>query len=122
LLAIAVGATVAAPYVVTAVRGTRHQIRAGMRYESTAYDVLPQAIALAGGRRTVLACGPIVTQWFDVQAIARDLGVHSARVTIEPRVPGTLVSRRYASIVDKDRYPVRLATTRRWVIASSCRR
>jgi hypothetical protein len=122
LLVIAVGAAVAAPYFATAVRGTRHQIRAGMRYESTAYDVLSQAIARAGGRKAVLACGPVVTQWFDVQTIARDLGVHSSRVTIHLRVPGTLVSRRYASIVDKHRYPVRLATTRRWVIASSCRR
>jgi hypothetical protein len=122
LAVIALGAVVAAPYFATAARGTRHQIRAGMRYESTAYDVLPQAIARAGGRKAVLACGPIVTEWFDVQAVARALGVHSSRVTIVPRVPGTVVARRHASIGNRRRYPEHIAVTRRWVIGTSCRR
>src|SRR3954451_3349388 len=74
--------------VVFALAGARprDQVRGGM-HESNRYAALPSAIASAGGAKAVLACRPIYTEWFDVQAVARALHVHSADVSIHPRGP-----------------------------------
>jgi hypothetical protein len=119
-VAIGVLAAVSLVFCALAVSRTRDQIQGGQR-ESARYAGLPSAIASVGGARAVLACRPIYTEWFDVQTVARELGVHQFEVSIHPRVPGTVVARRGASIADPRRFPgVRL--TDRWVIASSCRR
>ncbi|HZC29258.1 MAG TPA: hypothetical protein VE269_05915, partial [Gaiellaceae bacterium] len=99
---------------------TRDQIRAGLR-ESERYAALPSAIASVGGARAVLGCRPIYTEWFDVQDVARELGLHEFEVSIRPRVPGTVVARRGATIADPRRFPAQHLTDQ-WVIASSCRR
>jgi hypothetical protein len=119
-VAAGVVAAVSAAFFASAVGRARDQVRSGLQ-ESARYAGLPSAIATVGGARAVLACRPIYAEWFDVQAVARALGIHGSEVSIYPRVPGTVVARRGASIADPRRFPdVRL--TDRWVIASSCRR
>jgi len=114
-----VGALALVFYALAAAR-TRDQVRGGM-HESERYAALPSAIASAGGRRAVLACRPIYTEWFDVQTVARALHLHSSAVGIHPAVPGTVVARRGATIADARRFPSRRVTDQ-WVFASSCRR
>src|SRR4051812_21343661 len=119
---VAIAALAVLAFVVFALAATRtrDQVRGGMR-ESERYAALPSAIASAGGAKAVLACRPIYTEWFGVQAVALALHVHSSDVSIHPRAPGTVVARRGARIADPRRFPaVRL--TDQWVFASSCRR
>src|SRR4051812_34911253 len=115
----AVGAMAVVVFALAAVR-TRDQVRGGM-HESNRYAALPSAIASAGGAKAVLACRPIYTEWFDVQAVARALHLHSSEVSIHPRVPGTVVARRGATIADPRRFPAQRLTDQ-WVLASSCPR
>jgi hypothetical protein len=119
LAAVAV-AVVTLVFFALAASRTSDEIRGGMR-ESERYAALPAAIASAGGAKAVLACRPIYTEWFDVQAVARALHVHSSAVSIHPAVPGTVVARRGATIADARRFPAQRLTDR-WVVASSCRR
>jgi hypothetical protein len=116
---VAVGAIAVVVFALAAAR-TRDQVRGGM-HESNRYAALPSAIASAGGAKAVLACRPIYTEWFDVQAVARALHLHSSEVSIHPRVPGTVVARRGATIADPRRFPAQRLTDQ-WVLASSCRR
>jgi hypothetical protein len=118
--AIAVVAAVAVVYFVPAATRTRDEVQRGLR-EADKYAALPGAIAAVGGPKAVLSCGPVYTEWFDVQAIARALGVRMSAVSIHPAVPGTVVARRGASIAESHRFPVKRRTAR-WVFASSCRR
>jgi hypothetical protein len=99
---------------------TRDQVNVGL-HESERYAGLPSAIASVGGAREILACRPIYTEWFDTQAVARELGVHEVEVSIVPAVPGTVVARRGATIADPRKFPAQRVTDQ-WVIASSCRR
>src|SRR3954452_24010847 len=119
-VAIAALAVLALVVFALAATRTRDQVRGGMR-ESERYAALPSAIAFAGGANAVLACRPIYTEWFDVQAVARALHVHSADVSIHPRAPGTVVARRGARSADPRRFPDQRLTDQ-WVFASSCRR
>jgi len=119
-VAIAAVGVVSVVFFALATSRTADQVRSGMQ-ESARYAALPAAIASVGGAKAVLACRPIYTEWFDVQAVARALGVHSSVVSIHPRVPGTVVARRGATIADPRRFRVERLTDR-WVIASSCRR
>jgi len=51
---------------------------------------LPEAIALAGGRARVLACGQPHATALQVPAVAWQLGLPTGQVGIEPRGPGVL--------------------------------
>jgi hypothetical protein len=119
-VAIAAVGVVSVVFFALATSRTAGQVRGGMQ-ESGRYAALPAALASVGGAKAVLACRPVYTEWFDVQAVARALHVHSSTVSIHPRVPGTVVARRGASIADPRRFPHERLTDR-WVIASSCRR
>jgi hypothetical protein len=99
---------------------TRDQVRAGL-HESERYAGLPSAVASVGGAREILACSPIYTEWFDTQAVARELGLHEVEVSIDVAPPGTVVARRGAAIADPRQFPAQRLTDQ-WVIASSCRR
>jgi hypothetical protein len=119
-VAVATVAAVAVVFFALAASRTTDQVRGGEQ-ESDRYAALPAAIEAAGGPKAVLACRPVYTEWFDVQAVARALHVHSSEVGIHPRVPGTVVARRGATIADRRRFPQQRLTAR-WVIASGCRR
>jgi hypothetical protein len=117
---VAVVGAVAVVFFASALTRTRDQVRSGM-VESRRYASLPAAVASLGGPKAVLACRPIYTEWFDVQAVARALDVHSATVSIHPAVPGTLVVRSGDRIADSRQFPNRRVTDQ-WVFASACRR
>ncbi|MDQ3241719.1 MAG: hypothetical protein M3Q43_10125, partial [Actinomycetota bacterium] len=51
---------------------------------------LPEAIARAGGRERVLACGRPHATALQVPAVAWQLGLPTGQVGIEPRAPGVL--------------------------------
>jgi hypothetical protein len=116
--AIALAVVIAAPFAVAAALRTRDQMRAGL-HESALQAALPAAIARAGGRSAVLRCGQLATEPFDVQVLARALHAHETEVTIEPRVPGTIVVRADSPLANDRRFRT-LARTKRWVVASSC--
>jgi hypothetical protein len=120
LAVVGVVALVAVVFFAHAASRTRDEVRGGM-HESDEYSALPAAIAAAGGPKAVLSCGTVYTEWFDVQAVARALGVRMSTVSIHPAVPGTVVARRGAAIADARQFPVQRLTDR-WVLASSCRR
>jgi hypothetical protein len=120
VVAVAVVAALAVAFFALAASRTADQVQGG-EHESDRYAALPAAIAAAGGTRAVLACRPIYTEWFDVQAVARALHLHSSAVSIQPRVPGTVVARRGATIADPRRFPQQ-RLTKHWAIAASCRR
>ena len=120
-IAVALLVVVSVVFGAYAVARTRDQMDGGLA-ESARYAVLDAAIARAGGPRAVQACGQVYTEWFDVQVIARALGVHMSSVSIHPDVPGTVVAHRGAPIADPRAYPRPLATTGQWEIATSCRR
>ena len=118
--AVGVVAALAVVFFVLAGFRTRDQVRKGM-YESARYAALPSALASVGGAKAVLACGRVYTEWFDVQTVARALGVRMSQVSIDPAVPGTVVARRGATIADPRRFPAQRLTDK-WVFATSCRR
>ena len=117
--AVGVVAALAVVFFVLAGFRTRDQVRKGM-YESARYAALPSALASVGGAKAVLACGRVYTEWFDVQTVARALGVRMSQVSIDPAVPGTVVARRGATIADPRRFPAQRLTDK-WVFATSCR-
>jgi hypothetical protein len=120
-IALVVALGVAAPSVVHAVVRTDDQVRGGL-HESSAYAALPAAIDRAGGPAAVLACRPLRTAWYDVQAVARLLHLHTREVGIRARGSGTILGRRGTRLPTPDpRFPTR-TLTKRWVILSSCPR
>lgn len=60
------------------------------RAEAALHADLPAAIARAGGRTRVLACGKPVATALQVPVVAWHLGVATGRVDIVPRPPGVL--------------------------------
>lgn len=111
---------VAAPFFVLAGERLRDQVDTANR-EARSFDELPAAIAAAGGRAAVLACGGVITTPFDTQALARALDVEEHRVGIVARPPDTVVVRRGQALSRAPGLRV-LAVTPRWVVASSCPR
>jgi hypothetical protein len=115
---IVAAAAISLPFAGLAVARTADQMRGGL-HESQQQAAIPDAVARAGGRAAVLRCGPVATKWYDVQAVARALHVHEFEVGLRPVVPGTIMARRGASLLNDRRFRVRTATSR-WVVASSC--
>ena len=60
------------------------------RAEATLHADLPAAIARAGGRERVLACGKPVATALEVPIVAWHLGIPTGRVDVVPRAPGVL--------------------------------
>lgn len=111
---------VAAPFVVLDAVRLHDQVGTADR-EARYFDALPGAIAAAGGRDAVLACGGVVTTAFDTQAVARALDVEEHRVGIFLRRPVTVIVRRGQALAASPGLRV-LAATPRWIVASSCPR
>jgi hypothetical protein len=118
--AIAAGIVVVAAFYGLAVVRTVDQVRGGV-HESEVQAALPGAVAAAGGRDAVRACGPIVAAWYDVQAVAWALHVHEGKVTLRATRPGTVFTRR-ALRLPADPRGAKRTVTDRWIIASTCRR
>jgi hypothetical protein len=91
-----------------------------VRVEADLYDLLPPAIAGAGGRAGVLRCRPLYSSAFEQQAVAWALHVHTDEVRILPAPPGTALAGR-ASALTRDPRFTRVAENRRWVVARNCR-
>ena len=60
--------------------------------EAALYGQLPEAIAKAGGREHILACGSVYAGPFDVQAMAWFLHLHGEQIEIFPFPPGSLIT------------------------------
>lgn len=118
--AIAAGAAVAAAFFALALVRTVDQMRGGL-HESEVQAALPDAVARAGGRAAVRSCRPIVTAWYDVQAVAWTLHVHEEAVGLRASRPGTAFVRR-GSRLPAGLRPARRMVSDRWVIASACPR
>ena len=116
---VVVAAAAAAPVVIHDARRVRGEMRNAFN-ENAYYAALPDAIARAGGRATVLRCGTVYTTPFDTQAVARALRARPGQVGIHARPPGTILARRaYALASDRRFRP--MASTSRWAVATSCR-
>ena len=61
-----------------------------VRAEAALHADLPAAIARAGGRERVLACGKPVATALEVPVVAWHLGIPTGRVDVVPRAPGIL--------------------------------
>jgi hypothetical protein len=88
--------------------------------EARQYHTVTDAIARAGGRRAILACGDVYTGPFQTQALAWHLRLHEEDVKIFPSGPGTTVTPSYSALARDPRFPP-VVRTRYWVVGSSCR-
>jgi hypothetical protein len=87
---------------------------------------LPNAIAVAGGRRAILRCGPVNVGPFDGPRIAWQLrvpvgSVHRAREAMR----GTVIESRTVRIAERDNFRLRLhgghgLDSRAWTVLTSC--
>jgi hypothetical protein len=91
-----------------------------VKLEARQYHTVTEAIADAGGRRALLACGTVYTGPFQTQALAWHLRLHEEDMKIFPSGPGTTVAPSYSALARDPRYPP-VVTTRYWVVGSSCR-
>ena len=87
--------------------------------EADFYDTLPAAIAKAGGRERILACGPVFTGPFHVQVLAWHLKLHGGDIEIAPKPPGIIMAA-YYSQVSRDRRFQPVTRTRWWVVRRAC--
>jgi hypothetical protein len=91
-------------------------------HEARFYGEADRAIAIAGGRAAVLACGGIFTGNFSTQALAWRLHVHAEQVDISVRTapPGTVFGPEGNPLASDERFP-RVGATRKWVVRQACR-
>jgi len=87
--------------------------------ESALYGELPEAIAKAGGRERLIACGSMYAGPFDVQAMAWNLHLHGEQIEIFPFPPGSLITGPTRSLALDPRFPA-IGRTPQWVIRSTC--
>jgi hypothetical protein len=87
--------------------------------EAALYGHLPEAIARAGGREHILACGSTYAGPFDVQAMAWNLHVHGEQIEIFAFPPGSLITGHSRALAGDPRFRV-LGNTSQWVIRSTC--
>jgi hypothetical protein len=121
--AVAVGLVV----VIAVIVYNRPQLDAvtnGLRGEARLNEQLDTAIARAGGRAAVLACGQPITGAYQVPALAWRLNVHSLRVGLVPHPPA-VVFRADQSVrmppVPKQPPYRELATAGLWRVYGDCR-
>jgi hypothetical protein len=116
-LALAVAAA-SAPFVIEDLREldvAAERIRA----EADLYGTVPDAIEAGGGEEAIKACGRVFTGAFQTQAVAWYMHIHEMQSEIFAYPPGTTISPSYSALSRDPRFPT-IATTRKWVIGSSC--
>ena len=128
---LAVGLAVAAGIFFTAPTWTTLPIdRIALDFQADLNDSLPSAVARAGGRERLLACGRPYTGPFQVPIVAWHLGVHAKRVRLEPRRPAVVFRARSnpGATVTPDLAPLggeaavrTLVATPDWRIVGACR-
>jgi hypothetical protein len=129
LLAAALGVVVLGLAFTPRFIGTGHQVATGVR-EGQRSDrlatALQQAVTLAGGRATVLRCGPVTTQNFQVPPVAWQLRIPVGQVNVVPSGHGTVFqqnrSPRIPAALTGDYHYVGTtgSSNARWTILSSC--
>ena len=94
---------------------------AGQRIQAEAdlYGTVPDAIKAGGGEAKLKSCGTVYTGAFQTQAVAWYMHLHEMDSEIFAFPPGTTIAPSYSSLSRDPRFPT-IATTRKWVIGSSC--
>jgi len=116
-LALAITAA-SAPYVIDDVNELD---LAGQRIKAEAdlYGTVPEAIKAGGGEAKLKSCGTVYTGAFQTQAVAWYMHLHEMDSEIFAYPPGTTIAPSFSSLSRDPRFPT-IATTRKWVIGSSC--
>jgi len=91
-----------------------------VRAEADLYGSVPDAIAAAGGRAKLKACGTLYTGAFQTQTVAWYMHLHELDTEIFAFPPGTTITPWFTALSRDPRFPP-LARTKLWVIGSSCR-
>jgi len=89
--------------------------------EADLYGTIPEAIAAGGGEAALKSCGTVYTGAFQTQAVAWYMHLHEMDSEIFAFPPGTTIAPSFSSLSRDPRFPT-IATTRKWVIGSSCAR
>jgi hypothetical protein len=94
---------------------------AGQRIQAEAdlYGTVPDAIKAGGGEAKLKSCGTVYTGAFQTQAVAWYMHLHEMDSEIFAFPPGTTIAPSYSALSRDPRFPP-IATTRKWVIGSSC--
>ena len=91
------------------------------RSQAVLADELPTALAAAGGREALLACGKPYTGKYRVPLLAWHLGLHVQEVTIVPELPVVLYYAHGSPPLASSRLPFRtLAQEGEWTIMAAC--
>jgi len=111
-------AAASAPYVIEDVNELD---LAGQRIKAEAdlYGTVPEAIKAGGGEAKLKSCGTVYTGAFQTQAVAWYMHLHEMDSEIFAYPPGTTIAPSFSSLSRDPRFPT-IATTRKWVIGSSC--
>ena len=89
--------------------------------EADLYGTVPDAIEAGGGEAKLKSCGSVYTGDFQTQAVAWYMHLHEMDSEIFAFPPGTTIAPSYSALSRDPRFPT-IATTRKWVIGSSCAR
>jgi hypothetical protein len=87
--------------------------------EADLYGTVPDAIKAGGGEAKLKSCGSVYTGAFQTQAVAWYMHLHEMESEIFAFPPGTTIAPSYSALSRDPRFPT-IATTRKWVIGSSC--
>jgi hypothetical protein len=89
-------AVIAAAVVQGALRRTEdfRRLHGDVVYQARLRSALPDALAAAGGRRRVLACGRLAAEKFSRPYVAWELGVPLRRIALDPAPRGYVLSAR----------------------------
>lgn len=91
------------------------------RSQAALAETLPAAIAAAGGREELLACGTPLTGKYRVPLLAWQLGLHIREVTVIPEVPSVLYYAHGAPPLGTGRLPfTTLAQEGPWTVMAAC--
>jgi hypothetical protein len=118
--AIAALLAASAPFLVLAAIRLADQLGT-MRGEAALVGDLPAIIARGGGEAFVRRCGQVFTDPFQTPEIAWQLHLHQRQVGLVPTRLGTTIAPLGTALAHDPGFPV-VAASRRWLLASSCRR
>ena len=90
-----------------------------IKAEADLYGTVPDAIKAGGGEAKLKSCGTVYTGAFQTQAVAWYMHLHEMESEIFAFPPGTTIAPSYSALSRDPRFPT-IATTRKWVIGSSC--
>jgi hypothetical protein len=91
-----------------------------VKAEAELYGSVPDAIAAAGGRAKLKACGTLYTGAFQTQTVAWYMHLHEMQTEIFAFPPGATITPWFTALSHDPRFP-EIAHTKLWVIGSSCR-